>query len=102
MNPGALPPRTRDRERSEHMFYVEWLLLTGAGLGVSIGLFVWALRTGQFAEQGRARYLPLSDAAPLPAAPVSSRLCSEVYMCLFIIGIWLCAMISTLFLIVKG
>jgi nitrogen fixation-related uncharacterized protein len=84
------------------MFYLEWLLLIGAGLMVSIGLFVWALLSGQFAEQGRARYLPLSDAAPLSAAPASSRLCSEVYVCLFIIGIWLCAMMSTLYFIFKG
>ncbi len=84
------------------MFYLEWLLLTGAGVGASIVLFIWALRSGQFAEQGRARYLPLSDAAPLSSAPVSSRLCAEVYMCLFIIGIWLCAMVSTVFFIFKG
>jgi cbb3-type cytochrome oxidase maturation protein len=84
------------------MFYLEWLLLTGAGLGVSIGFFIWALRSGQFADQGRARYIPLSDAGPQSAAPAPSRLCPEVRVCLFIIGIWLCAMISTLFLLVKG
>jgi nitrogen fixation-related uncharacterized protein len=84
------------------MYYLEWLILMGAGLTVSITLFIWALRSGQFAEQERARYLPLGEAAPGAASPAAKRMCAEVYMCLFIIGIWLCAMISTIFFILKG
>ncbi len=83
------------------MYYLEWLILMGAGVTVSITLFIWALRSGQFAEQKRARYLPLEDAVPGAASPPAKRMCAEVYVCLCIIGIWLCAMASMLYFIFK-
>ena len=43
------------------MYYLGWISLTTAGILAGIGVFVWALRTGQFKDQGRARYLPLAD-----------------------------------------
>ncbi len=36
-----------------------WIALILGSLVAGIGLFVWACRSGQFSEQGRARYLPL-------------------------------------------
>jgi cbb3-type cytochrome oxidase maturation protein len=40
------------------------------GLGVTLIVFFWALNSGQFKEQQRARYLPLHDAPdPPPAKP---------------------------------
>jgi nitrogen fixation-related uncharacterized protein len=79
------------------MYFLEWIILTVIGTGVGIGLFVWAVRTGQFSEQGRARYLPL-DKEPLLLAELPSRISAEVYVLLLVIGIWFIAMLCTLFL----
>lgn len=51
------------------MYYsFTWLALVVASLGVSLLAFIWALRSGQFSEQARLRYLPLRD-QPVAAAP---------------------------------
>ncbi len=36
-----------------------WIFLIFGSLLAGIGLFIWAYQSGQFSEQGRARYLPL-------------------------------------------
>ncbi len=36
-----------------------WIFLILGSLAAGIGLFVWAYCSGQFSDQGRARYLPL-------------------------------------------
>lgn len=36
-----------------------WFCLMAAGLIASVVLLVWGVRSGQFADQERARYLPL-------------------------------------------
>ncbi|MHB8111405.1 MAG: hypothetical protein ACYDHW_15375 [Syntrophorhabdaceae bacterium] len=36
-----------------------WLCLMIAGLVASVALLVWGHKSGQFADQDRARYLPL-------------------------------------------
>lgn len=41
-------------------YYAGWLFLVVTSLLVSIAAFIWGLRSGQFADQDRARYLPLS------------------------------------------
>lgn len=41
------------------IYYLAWLILMIVGLTVSVFLFIWALETGQFSDQVRARYLPL-------------------------------------------
>jgi len=40
-------------------YLLPWIVLILGSLLAGIGLFVWACRSGQFSEQGRARYLPL-------------------------------------------
>ncbi len=42
-------------------YYIPFLFLIFLGLAASTATFVWAYRSGQFSEQGRAGYLPLSD-----------------------------------------
>lgn len=39
-----------------------------AGLVLSLVVFFWALNTGQFTDQQRARYLPLENDADRPVA----------------------------------
>ena len=80
------------------MYFLEWIILTSTGIGIGIVAFIWALRSGQFAEQERARYLPLSQESMDPPAELPSRLTAEVYVLLFVIVVWFSAMVSTLFL----
>jgi cbb3-type cytochrome oxidase maturation protein len=80
------------------MFYFAWIILVAAGLLASLGVFLWALRTGQFFDQERARYLPLSDPYPLPPVENPSKLSREVYALILVIGIGLLGMIVTIFL----
>ncbi len=51
-----------------------WIFLILGSLVAGIGLFVWACRSGQLSEQGRARYLPLRgmDLAPAYRGQISS------------------------------
>ncbi len=87
------------------MLYLGWIILTAIGVLGSMGVFFWALRSGQFADQGRARYLPLSGLGLSTAYVPPSKLSKEIYVFLFILGIGLLAMASPLILIllrVKG
>lgn len=52
------------------MYYVGWVILILLGVGLGTGAFFWALRSGQFSEQERARFLPLRDEEAL--SPTSS------------------------------
>ena len=36
-----------------------WIFLIFGSLLAGIGLFIWAYHSGQFSDQGRARFLPL-------------------------------------------
>jgi cbb3-type cytochrome oxidase maturation protein len=80
------------------MFFVSWVLLIAAGLLISLGVFFWALRSGQFSDQERARYLPLADGFPLPVVENPAKLSREVYALLFAVGLGLLAMIGAIVL----
>jgi cbb3-type cytochrome oxidase maturation protein len=80
------------------MFFLSWIVLIAVGLLASLGIFFWALRTGQFSDQERARYLPLSDGFPLPKVENPAKLSREVYALLLAIGIGVLAMIGTVLL----
>ncbi len=41
------------------MFLQFWILFMIVGLTISMWVFYWAVRKGQFEEQDRAKYLPL-------------------------------------------
>ena len=80
------------------MFLLSWVLLIAAGLLISLGVFFWALRSGQFSDQERARYLPLGDGFPLPAVENPAKLSREVYALIFAEGLGLLAMIGVIVL----
>ena len=82
------------------MFYLGWIVLTATGVLGSIAAFLWAIRTGQFADQGRARYLPLQGETIPSPGPHASRLSVEAYVMVGILGIGFLAMLSTVTLIV--
>ncbi len=71
------------------MFYLGWITLTVIGILASIIVFFWALRTGQFSDQGRARYLPFRGEQTLPVARNPGRTPIEVYALLVVLGIGL-------------
>jgi nitrogen fixation-related uncharacterized protein len=77
------------------MFYAAWLTLIAAGVGASIAALFWALKTGQFSDQGRARYLPLTDESVLSPMETPRRLPAEVYALALVIVLGLISIAST-------
>lgn len=56
------------------MYYAGWLVLVSLSLGVSLVAFLWGLRSGQFSDPERARYLPLGrDLLSQPASVAPAR-----------------------------
>ena len=50
------------------MYYPYFIAYMTAGFVISIVVFIWALNSGQFKDQQRARFIPLeSDLNPKPA-----------------------------------
>ena len=78
------------------MVYIAWLSLIAVGIGTSIIVFLWALKNGQFADQGRARYLALGEEVPLHRVDVSQKLPREVYALIIIIALGILSIVSTL------
>jgi cbb3-type cytochrome oxidase maturation protein len=76
------------------MYFSYWLLLVAFSLGASIIAFIWAIRSGQFADQGRARYLALSDGLPSPPLMKPSKLPLEVYVLLFVLAAGLAGLVA--------
>ena len=50
------------------MYYPYFITYMAVGLAISLGVFFWALKSGQFKEQQRARFLPLKDMPKQAAA----------------------------------
>lgn len=51
------------------MYFPYFAVYMTFGLVISLLVFLWAFKSGQFREQQRARYLPLE--AEMPSEPVS-------------------------------
>ena len=57
-----------------------WFSLMIAGLVASVALLFWGHRSGQFADQERARYLPLRDEELLQPLKRRGAIVHEVYV----------------------
>ena len=68
------------------MYYPYFLTYMALGLGITLIVFSWALRKGQFNEQQRARYLPLHQ-APDPPPPKPSRFIRLEIVALFVMAV---------------
>ena len=79
------------------MVFCSWIALVTLSLGISLFAFLWALRTGQFSDQVRARYLPLADPHNSPVPKNPAKLPAEVYVLLGIVGV---ALVGILFSII--
>ena len=53
------------------MYYPYFITYILVGFAISLLVFFWALRNGQFKEQQRARFLPLEEEQELPAGKVT-------------------------------
>lgn len=63
------------------MYFPTWILLVGISLMISIAAFIWGLRSGQFSDPERARYLPFTHTASVSAGVKNpGRLGMEVYV----------------------
>lgn len=51
-------------EQSQIRLLVLWLVVTGLALIAMVMVIVWAVRSRQFSDQDRARYLPLDSSIP--------------------------------------
>jgi hypothetical protein len=56
------------------------------GLSVTMWIFIWAVKRGQFDDQDRARYIPLVS-EPLPPAPAVRHSRSMEFIFLIIVFI---------------
>ncbi len=70
-------------------YFFWWIVLIAIALWSSFAAFFWALRSGQFSDQERARYIPLRDQRPGGTPGPPSRPGLEIYVllllgCLFI------------------
>ena len=54
------------------MFYQFWIVYATLGLLAAAVVFVWAVKSGQFADQDRARFIPLRDDPLIPHNPNAS------------------------------
>jgi len=77
------------------MFYAAWLLLIAAGAGTSIAALFWAVKTGQFSDQTRARYLPLADEPALSPERAPRRPPAEIYALAIVITLGLISIAGT-------
>jgi cbb3-type cytochrome oxidase maturation protein len=53
------------------MYYPYFIAYMGAGFVISIVVFFWALNSGQFKDQQRARFIPLQNDARMEPVKAS-------------------------------
>ena len=57
-------------------YFITYMLV---GFGISLAVFFWALKNGQFKDQQRARFLPLEEDSETADTRVSARSRYETY-----------------------
>jgi cbb3-type cytochrome oxidase maturation protein len=80
------------------MYYLPWVFLVAVSLWVSLAAFFWGLKSGQFTDQTRARFLPLRDEAISPGLKNPPKPSREVYFLFGILGLGGLILAFTLFL----
>jgi cbb3-type cytochrome oxidase maturation protein len=61
------------------MYFPYFIAYIAIGLTISLVVFFWAVKSGQFRDQQRARFIPLRDVADDMPAPQSRAARWEVY-----------------------
>ena len=80
------------------MYYLPWVLLVVISLWASLAAFFWGLKSGQFSDQTRARYLPLRDECLGPGLKNPAKASPAVYLLFGILGLGCLILAFTLFL----
>jgi len=73
------------------MYFPYFIAYISIGLVVSLVLFFWALKSGQFQDQQRARFLPLRDDDGATSVKASRAHRIEVYGLFFLAAAGLAA-----------
>ena len=68
------------------MYFPYFIAYMGVGFAITLVVFLWALKSGQFSDQKRARYLPLEDEKDPPPGKASKIRRIELFV-LFILAI---------------
>jgi len=84
------------------MYFLGWVVLIMLGLGAALWSFLWAVETGQLAEQQRARFLPLmADGSEREHIPQGGKASIAPYFLAFV-GILLLGAIVACFVLTFG
>ncbi len=67
------------------IYYLFWVDLLCISVLISIAVFFWMLKTGQFSEQNRARFLPLIGERFMPMASPPAKSKAQYYAMLAIL-----------------
>ena len=78
------------------MYYPYFITYMIVGFTISLVVFFWALKNGQFKDQQRARYLPLEEEAEPPPAKISTFNRYEAYGLCFLAFAGLGAIVAVL------
>ena len=78
------------------MYYPYFIAYIAIGLTISLVVFYWAFRTGQFSDQQRARFLPLRDDADGPPVKATRIHRIEIYGLFFLATAGLSATVAVL------
>jgi len=84
-------------------FYLFFLIYLGAGILICGVLFYWAVTNGQFKDQDRARYFPLSGETPQPRDAAAAKWPKSMTISLvLILGVLVAQIVIVLLLSLRG
>ena len=66
------------------MYFPYFITYMAVGFVISLVVFLWAIKNGQFKDQKRARFLPLEDELEPSVAKASTFKRYEIYALLFL------------------
>jgi cbb3-type cytochrome oxidase maturation protein len=78
------------------MYYPYYIAYMTAGFVISIVVFIWALNSGQFKDQQRARFIPLESDLKIEPAKASRFARIETIALFALVGICLSCSIAVI------
>lgn len=78
------------------MYFPYFITYMAVGFAISLVVFFWALKNGQFKDQKRARFLPLEDEREPSVETVSNIKRYEIYALMFLALAGLAASVAVL------
>jgi cbb3-type cytochrome oxidase maturation protein len=82
------------------LYYLPWIMLLVISLWVSLAAFFWAFRNGQFADQERARYLPLRGERVMDAPEKGKGAVRQIYLVLGILFMGISGLVTTVVIMI--